>query len=298
MRIRGPAAGIALCASIASPLLAEDEDLVFAPSSAWTIDYDADSCALRRTFASGEDRAYLEIRRFAPGWGLQTTVASSRAGARLHPNVRYRFTDDQDWQSPGLGVSVTLESKLRGVIIEPSFTNLSEFDAIEDEAERDAYLRSIDFRAIERQRAAAIDSISLRGLGPRFTLRLGKLEAPIGALQDCIDELMAHWNIDVEAHKTLSRPAVPVNLREVPRMMDYPPKMIRQNMPGLVNVRLAIDGTGRITACYIQMPLSDPEFEESSCADIQHALDFDPALDKDGKPIASYWVTKVVFRLN
>jgi hypothetical protein len=80
-------------------------------------------------------------------------------------------------------------------------------------------------------------------------------------------------------------------------MMDYPPEMLRRGMPGLVNIRLAIDDAGRITACHIQMPLSDPSFEESSCADIQHALDFDPALDKDGKPIASYWITKVHFSL-
>lgn len=81
-------------------------------------------------------------------------------------------------------------------------------------------------------------------------------------------------------------------------MMDYPPKMLRRSMPGLVNVRLAIDERGLITACHIQMPLSDPEFEASSCADIQHALEFDPALDKDANPIASYWITTVIFSLD
>ena len=119
----------------------------------------------------------------------------------------------------------------------------------------------------------------------------------MAALNDCIDELMTHWNIDVEAHKTLTRPALPVNLPEVGSMIDYPPMMIRQNLQGVVNIRLAIDEAGRITGCHIQMPLSDPVFEESSCADIQHALDFDPALDKDGQPIKSYYVTSVRFQM-
>jgi hypothetical protein len=295
MHLRWLALGLTSCALISCPLLAKDDDFVFAPSSPWTIDYDADSCALRRTFSSGEERAYLEIRRFAPGWGLQTTVASSRAGARLHPNTRYRFTDDEDWQNPGLGLSVTLTSGLRGVIIEPSFVDQSEWQAIEDEAEREAYFRSIDFRAIERQQAAAIDTMGVRGLGPEFTLRLGKLEAPIGALQDCVDELITHWNIDVEAHKTLTRRAWPIDRDASSRMLGYPPRMVRQRMPGLVNVRLSIDEAGKITGCSIQMPLSDPDFEESSCADIQHAFEFEPALDKDGKPIASYWITKIIF---
>ena len=296
MSVRWAAMGLVLCASIASPLLAEDDELVFTPNQRWTVDYDADSCGLRRTFEAGEDRAFLEIRRFAPGWGLQTTIASSRVPGRSRPNVRYRFTNDEEWQKAYLGISVTLESGLRGVIIEPPFVDPPELEAIEGgDPGWEAYLDSIDFKAIERQQAAAINSVSLRGLGPEFTLRLGKLEAPIGALQDCVDELTTHWNIDVEAHKTLTRRALPVDREASSRMLDYPPKMVRQRMPGLVNVRLSIDETGRITACAIQMPLSDPDFEESSCADIQHAFDFDPALDKDGKPIASYWTTKVVF---
>lgn len=117
------------------------------------------------------------------------------------------------------------------------------------------------------------------------------------ALHDCVDELVTHWGIDVEAHKTLTRPALPIDMAAAASMVGYPPKMLRQRMPGLVNVRLAIDEAGRVTACHIQMPLSDPEFAASSCADIQHAFEFEPALDKDGKPIASYWVTRVVFQI-
>jgi hypothetical protein len=45
------------------------------------------------------------------------------------------------------------------------------------------------------------------------------------------------------------------------------------------------------------MPLSDPEFAEASCADIEHAFEFEPALDKDGKPVASYWLTTIRFQL-
>jgi len=285
--------GLLSGAVIASPLGAADERLQFTPSGPWIANYDADSCALRRSFVSGEHEAHLEFRRFAPGWGLQTTVATSHAGARSFPNVRYRFTDDGAWRNPGLGLSVTLDGGLRGVIIEPAFAEPPEGSTIGGEDESDGW--SFDFKAAEREQAAAIDSLSFHGLGREFVLQLGKLEAPIGALQDCVDELMTHWNIDAEAHKTLTRRAWPVNWSAGSRMLDYPPKMQRQRMPGLVNVRLAIDETGRITGCSIQMPLSDPAFQESSCADIQHAFDFDPALDKDGKPIASYWTTRVIF---
>ena len=116
-------------------------------------------------------------------------------------------------------------------------------------------------------------------------------------LNECIDELMTHWGIDIEAHKTLTRSAAPIDLEQAARMIDYPPKMVQRSLQGLVNIRLDIDETGRVTDCHIQMPLSDPVFEESSCADIQHAFEFEPALDKDGKPLKSYYITSVRFQM-
>ena len=73
-------------------------------------------------------------------------------------------------------------------------------------------------------------------------------------MHQCIDELMTHWGIDVEAHKTLTRPALPTNLPEVPRMIDYPPMMAQRRLQGVVNIRLGIDERGLIIACRIQMP--------------------------------------------
>ena len=289
-----PAIAAALSAAIVSPARAEDA-AGLAPSSPWTVNYDDDSCALGRWFGEGDERSYLEIRRFGPGLGLQTTITSSKWDARNTGSFRYRFGKLDHWRDVKGALSMTWDNDVSGVLFELEIVDLPDLN---DPLEHEIYLRSIDLKAIEREHAVPIDSITLRGaFGREVTLRLGSLDAPIGALQTCVDELITHWGIDVEAHKTLSRPTAPTNLREVPRMMDYPPKMLVRSMPGLVNIRLDIDETGQITACHIQMPLSDPVFEESSCADIQHALEFDPALDKDGKPIASYWITRVHFQI-
>ena len=298
MSIRCLAMTAALAAAMASPAQAAAAEGL-APNGPWTLDYDTDSCALRRLFGSGDDQAILEFRRFGPGADLQTIVGSSRLKPRNAGRFRYRFDDTDDWQVAGFAIAMKLDDGYGAVLFNASFVELPWPEETDELAEIGTYRRSSEAKGIEREQAAAIDSITLLGaFGRELTLRLGKLDKPIEALQGCVDELMSHWDIDVEAHRTLTRPAVPVNLREVPRMMDYPPRMLRESMPGLVNVRLAVDETGRISSCRIQMPLSDPAFEESSCADIQHALDFDPALDKDGTPIASYWTTKVVFTLN
>jgi len=288
---------LAVALSVASPARAEEEGL--APNGPWTLDYDTDSCALRRLFGTGDDRAILEFRRFGPGLNLQTIVGSSRLKARNTGQFRYRFDEAEDWQVAVNTIAMKLNNGDSAVLFSSSFAEVPLPAGIDEAPEVEIYTSSNELKAAEREQAAAIDSITLLGaFGRDLTLRFGKLDKPMQALQGCVDELMSHWDIDVEAHKTLTRPARPINLAEVPRMMDYPPRMIRESMPGLVNVRLAIDETGGITSCHIQMPLSDPAFAESSCADIQHALDFDPALDKDGKPIASYWITRVVFTLN
>jgi hypothetical protein len=50
MRAALLASAMALGAAVTGPLAAEDDELVFAPTEPWTVDYDSDSCALRRTF--------------------------------------------------------------------------------------------------------------------------------------------------------------------------------------------------------------------------------------------------------
>jgi hypothetical protein len=270
------------------------------PTSAWTLAYDDDSCALRRTFGDGKQNAYFELRRFGPDSALQTMVASDNLRSRDLVSFQYRWNVDHDWREAGR-LKFTLDSGLGGVLFGAGFAELP--GDLPDLPSRVLYVRSTDWRATELEAAGRINSIAVRGATARgmyrheLVLRLDGLDVALAALNTCIDNLVTLWDIDIEAHKTLSRPALPIDFEDSSRMIGYPPKMLRQAMPGLVNIRLAIDEEGRVTACRIQMPLSDPAFEASSCDDIQHAFEFEPALDKDGKPIASFWTTRVEFRI-
>jgi len=273
---------------VAPPASAKD----LAPTSVWALDYADDSCALRRSFGEGRDHTYLEFRRFSPGTLLQTTVASGRMRARNPADISFRFGDGE-W-SEQRAFSLVMEAPLKGGVL---FTSTI-VDPSDQAIDGDMPDANIDWRSIEQAATDGKRTLRLRGaFASELNMQLGSLRAPINALNDCIDELMTHWGIDVEAHKTLTRRPTPIDMAAASRMVGYPPKMAAKGMPGMVNVRLAIDERGMITGCRIQMPLSDPEFEASSCADIQHAFEFEPALDKDGDPIASYWITRVVFQI-
>lgn len=270
-----------------------------APNTAWNLDYSADSCALRRIFGEGHSQVYLELRRFQPGPGLQIIVASNRMEPKNPATFRFQFVrGNSRWRDAELAPTIKLGDGFRGVIFRTYSVDSPDLDDFKASKARDVSLDRRELAALETQFAAQTDTLVVRGaFQSEIALNLGPMSAPIAALNKCIDELVTHWNIDVAANASRSRPARPVNLAAAGRMIDYPPAMIQQRMPGIVNIRLDIDALGGVTGCHIQMPLSDPAFEKTSCADIQHALAFTPALDKDGKPIASYFATSIVFQL-
>jgi hypothetical protein len=268
-----------------------------APSTPWNLHYDTDSCALRRMFGDSDRQVFLELRRFERTPRLQATVTSNWALPRNSSSVGYQFAADGEWVEFD-GLPITADGGFRGVLFSLSLITLPDLDDVDDSRERATRLASFDWQGMERGAATKAVSLTLRGaFNRRIVMQTGSLAAPLEALNQCVNELMGHWGIDLEAHKTLTRPAVPINLPKVARMINYPPRMLQQSMPGVVNIRLSIDEQGGITGCHIQMPISDPAFEKSSCADLRHSLAFEPALDKDGKPIASYWITSVIFKI-
>jgi hypothetical protein len=291
---RTAAAAAAIAVGLAQPTSAK-EPLVLEPSSHWELDYAKDSCALRRMFGEGERQTQIEMRRFEPDLTLQTTVAT-KAAKITKRNYRFRF-GDQEWKDVERPLYAYLSEDFEGVIFQHSLVETGLDPEAGSEAWNQFFIDN-DAAALEAEAAAKLETMTIaRAFRTELELKTGSLKAPLIALNDCVDELMTHWDIDVEAHKTRSRSATPIDMEKAARMVGYPPKMLRRMMPGLVNIRLDISETGRVTACHIQMPMSDPEFEESSCADIQHAFEFEPALDNDGNPMKSYYITSVQFHI-
>ena len=289
------AAVAALTAAALSHPAAARDALVLEPSSHWELDYAADCCALRRMFGEGEQQSQLEMRRFQPGVGLQTTVAT-KAMRMTRRDFRYRFDPKTEWQDAVMANYVYFAEDFEGIIFTPLLIDLP-FGRKPEAKEVEQFFKTADLEALEAEAGDQVRSITIsRAFRDDLVLKTGPLKAPLTALNACIDELLNHWGIDVEAHKTLTRPATPRNVEEMGRRIPYPPKMLARRLPGIVNVRLNVDESGAVSGCHIQMDLSDPAFESATCTTLQKALKFDPALDKNGNPIASYWINRVHFR--
>lgn len=131
-----------------------------------------------------------------------------------------------------------------------------------------------------------------------IVLDTGPMGGPLAALTACTDDLLRGWKVDVEAHRTLSRPATPVgNPGSWLKNGDYPPAMLARGMQGIVHFRLVVDTTGKPASCHIQQSTRPAEFDEAVCKGIIRRATFEPALDANGKPVVSYYLNRARFQM-
>jgi len=103
--------------------------------------------------------------------------------------------------------------------------------------------------------------------------------------------------VDATAQRTLSRRAAPVGFANWAARIQasYPRKARRTELSGPVRIRLIVGPDGKPSACKVQTEISHPSLEAAACAvAIKHAR-FEPALDAEGTPIASYYGMTLVF---
>ena len=93
----GILAAIVFAAAFGSARPAVAKTLELRPVAPWNMHYDTDSCVLRRAFGGVEQRTHLEMRRFQPGIGLQTIVAT-KAARMTKRDFRFRFGDEAEWE--------------------------------------------------------------------------------------------------------------------------------------------------------------------------------------------------------
>lgn len=272
--------------------LASSTDLkpeAYTRAGPWNIDYSQDSCALRGKFIRGKSEALLELRSFSPAEGFSATIASK--GFVIAPgDALVRFDPDLK-PHPAIGFN-RLKSRggLVGLTWNDSFIALPAPQPITNQHIAERTIREKSILGVEL-------SGSVR---PSVFLTTGEMNGPMNAVRKCLDELVTHWGIDAETQKTLSRTVKPIEQMAWARILqnNYPPEMIAKDQSGIVRVRLMVGTDGRPTSCHIQFPSPDISFETVTCEKLMKVARFEPALDAGGRPVASYFVTKVAFAVN
>ena len=287
----------------ATPAAAQDRaPVVLSPSSEWAMEYADDSCRLARMFGTGESQTILYFERFEPGNSFTLLVAGAPLKARRDTaRTTFHFGPagrdyDGSWTPGSFG-------QFDPALIVSS-TALFPFKR-EQESEPHVDPSSIAqdrgrFRQwITPEQEESIRWLEIRraGMAP-VRLELGSLGAPFAAMRTCTDELLTHWGIDVAAHRDLTRAAAPKN--SPARWLgpnDYPTHLLLKGAQGLVHFRLMIGPDGQPTDCVIQRSTRPEGFDQAVCRALMRKARFTPALDAQGKPVASYWLNTVRFEI-
>ena len=264
--------------------------LLLEPQSDWVLDYDDDSCALRRAFGDGDIGAFLELRQFAPDDTIQFTAYSTDIGITPHPAI-YRADPDEAATASSVTYYVNFGEGGTGVQFQGDLRRSAERPQQPDTG------WDPDQRA---GREREIDGISVySGLDRPVTFATGSLGSPMQAMRVCLDELLTHWNIDVAAHRTLNRRATPWRMErwigQVRRV--YPTRMLRDGEQAKLRVRLMVNEEGRASECFVQSTIGDKGFEDEACEQLLDHARFEPALDAQNRPIRSFWTTSMIYTL-
>lgn len=274
------------------------EPRIFSAASAWAMNYADDSCQLSRDFAHEGEIITLALERFQPGDTVELALASdelTRAPGEF--TTKFQFAPDavrfeaQQFQGEledGRGYFGIGPVRL-GIAAAP----FGDVEQVQHAATR--LYRPAD----ELEAARKLTSLTVtEGFTKEFTLDLGPMAPPIQAMQTCMDELLGHWGVDVERHRTLTRPAAPI---EDPQSWvsatDFPVDQRQKRRSGFNTVRLMLDEVGTPTSCHIQRAGADG-FNSAACRILMEKGRFQPALDAAGQPIPSYFVVNFRFQFS
>lgn len=273
------------------------EPLTLKPSSKWFVNYGDDSCRLAREFGSDSAKQTLILERFGPGdtFNLALMGTAARANTDNSP-ARIRFGPVEAVQK--IGYFMGDFGKGRPALLFRGSVRIAGANAAEIKQMRSLGPFEVkNFAAISTEREAAVTFLQIsRTSGRSLILETGSLGKAFAALRKCTDDLMTTWGVNPEKYAKQSRAAMPDgSVGPWITDGDYPQQAIAARQRGIVNFRLSVDETGKPTACHIQQSTSAKDFDAAVCASLMRRAKVRPALDENGKPIASFYRSNVVF---
>lgn len=279
---------LAVSASLIFPVIASANDqslFSLAKTSKWEMNYDDDSCHLLAKFGDGKESVLIRLTRYQPGDRFDLSIYGEqfKAGGSTMP-VKIGFgLNDPTREGAVLGTSsnrlpvmILTSLRLDGWSpaqpgqIPPPVTQAAE-----------AKVHAIDF--------------TISG-SKHYRLETGSFGEPMRAMRTCLTDLITKWGYDPVVQASLKVPATPTRSPGVwLKPKDYPREALKSGHNGLVQFRLDISETGAVIGCNVLHRTNPDDFADLTCKLLTQRARFTPALDKDGKPVKGFFVSKVRF---
>ena len=145
---------------------------------------------------------------------------------------------------------------------------------------------------------AAIDQVALSRGRERVRLATGNFEPVFEAMNACTRDLVDSWGLSPETLDQVASGPRWTNASAVAQLIqaDYPVIGLRRGEQSDLHLRVTIEVDGRVSDCHVtQMTASD--FGDRPCRTIIEHARFEPALDREGRPMRYFYVTNIRYRL-
>lgn len=300
MRLGLGLAGLAVAGLWSGVAVGEDdknEVVILEPRTPWNVDFGEQRCRLARVFDDGEDRHLLLIDQGGPSSRFHFSVSGPAFKNFDRPSeitVQFgAFEPDKD-RFPYLGTTKDVGTSL-------IYSGL-DFGGHGEEAGQDGEDPSMyrqPFPLIDVEMARKVDSITVRQGRRVVELATGNLGEPISVLNECARNIVRVWGFDPDEQATMTRRARWLDRRKVSRLIahSYPNKALRRGEQGIFRLRATIEIDGSVSECFIDKATLTDSLESPACKGMAKAQ-FEPALDKDGNPMRSFYLTTISYRIN
>lgn len=251
------------------------------PATPWNVDWSQEVCALRRGFKNGQALDVFTIERFAPTAEFQFLVISKDVESYTEGNkVTLSFGNN----SPNTIVPMVAKTQdRRHSLITGSvgLVGLPETMKHDDEP----------WPEVSPATEAAVTFATLKVPGRDLVFHTGPMDKPFAALRACTADLVKSWGLDPAQQASLTRKPTPLTKPAGWLTSgDYPKAMAVAGKQAQVSFRLMVDASGKPSSCVVQRSYNDPKFDTTTCDALMRRARFLPALDKDAKPVASYYI--------
>lgn len=253
---------------------------VLSPAGKWRVDYGLNECRLIRPFGDPTHPTTLQLSRVDPNPDFAPALAI--AAQDLRPSaIDERIDISAEGHAKTLHLTGSVLSVVSGA---PPIAYSRGAGPLADVIQSD----------IASKQATTL-TVSVRNV--RIGLALGAMEQPLRALDRCMDDLVRTWGYDPDGQRALTRRAMPITptntwLNEA----DYPLALASELRSGGVTVRLDVSASGAIVGCHVMEAGGDPAFEQLTCDVAKKNGRFAPALDRDGKPVPTYFPLRVIWK--
>lgn len=295
------------CVALCPLLVGASAPVHIQPSSKWVLDYANDSCRLIRQFGEGATVTKLAFQGVSPDEMTMLVIGGTLRPSQGDGEIKARLLPGAD--EPFTGAAAQSEGGAKGAAFWTSIPLTPDWKG-DRKSSNGQYLRdnanrkNIDLVQLEAARAKrSALALSTTGVsiipasGREMVLETGSMGKAIAMFDECERDLLREWGVDPAVQDKIVKPVWTRSALAWFSSNDYPSSALFRNEESTVNVRLAVDNSGKVTKCASVSAYAAPEFNKVVCNVYLTRARFSPAELADGTKVASYFSQSITFKI-